>query len=86
MLRDVFICEIFKNCILRKFKSENWFSIQKYNNSIDTDGDYLCGGVLITEIFGVSTGHTMLKDSFDIILQSRAGEHDITKNEGHEQL
>ena len=44
------------------------------------------GGVLITAIFGVSTASTMLKDSFDILLQSRAGEHDITKHEGHEQL
>ena len=81
-----------KNCVLREFKYENWFSIRKYNYSDKADGFdnasgyHTCGGVLITAIFGVSTASCMLKDSFDILLQSRAGEHDITKHEGHEQL
>ena len=85
-------CEILEKYVLREFKSVNWLSIRKYNYSDKADGFdnasgyHMCGGVLITAIFGVSTAITMLKDSFDILLQSRAGEHDITKHEGHEQL
>ena len=44
----------------------------------------MIGGVLITEIFGVSSGIPI--DSFNIMLESRAGEHHIRVNEGHEQL
>ena len=73
-----------KTCILRESDSENCFSIRKYNNSDSADGFHKVGGVLISEIFGVSSGIPI--DSFNIMLESRAGEHNIIINEGHEQL
>ena len=48
-------------------------------------GFHSCGGVLLTEIFGVSTAQCMLKDSHDIMFESVAGEHDLSQNEVHEQ-
>ena len=44
----------------------------------------MVGGVLISEIFGISSGIPI--DSFYLMLESRAGEHHIRVNEGHEQL
>ena len=45
----------------------------------------LCGGVLLTEIFGISAARCMLKDSYDTMFKSVAGEHDLSKNEVNEQ-
>ena len=45
----------------------------------------ICGGVLLTEIFGISAAHCMSKDSHDTMFESIAGEHDYTKNEVNDQ-
>ena len=76
-----FVC---KTCILREFDSENRFSIRKYNYSDRVKGFHTAGGVLISEIFGISSG--IGTESFDITFGSWAGEHHIRINEGHEQL
>ena len=73
-----------KTCILRESDSENCFSIRKYNNNDRADGYHMVGGVLISEIFGISSG--IGTESFDITFGSWAGEHHIRINEGHEQL
>ena len=48
-------------------------------------GFHLCGGALLTEIFGISAAQCMLKDSSDTMFESLAGEHDLNKNEANEQ-
>ena len=76
-----------KTCILRESDFENCISIRKHNNSDSADGFHMVGmvsTVLISEIFGVSSGIPI--DSFNIMLESRAGEHNIRINEGHEEL
>ena len=48
--------------------------------------NHYCGGVILTELFAISTAYCMLENAPNIIYESRAGEHDLTQIEGHEQL
>ena len=49
-------------------------------------GFHICGGVLLTEIFGISSAICMFKNTFDgILFESRAGQHHLTQTEGKEQ-
>ena len=64
--------------------SENLWSIYKFNL---TEGVKfaLCGGVLLTEIFGISVAHCMFEESHDAMFKSLAGKHDISQTEVNEQ-
>ena len=62
--------------------SENLWSIYKFNL---TESFALCGGVLLTEIFGISVAHCMFEDSYDAMFKSLAGKHDISQTEVNEQ-
>ena len=68
--------------------SENLWSIYKFNLTESFDpprGFALCGGVLLTEIFGVSVAHCMFEDSHDAMFKSLAGKHDLSQTEVNEQ-
>ena len=65
-------------------QSENFWSIVLKFELTDIR-QRICGGVLLTEIFGISAAHCMSKDSHDTMFESIAGEHDYTKNEVNEQ-
>ena len=72
--------------MLQSGMSENLWSIRKFNltESLD-DGRFLCGGALLTEIFGITAAHCMFKDSYDTMFTSLAGKHDLNQTEVNEQ-
>ena len=68
--------------------SDNLWSIYKFNLSESFDpprGFALSGGVLLTEMFGISAAHSMFEDSLDIVFKSLAGKHDLSQTEVNEQ-
>ena len=87
--------------MLQSGMSENLWSIRKFNlteshlpislmkpsksNPLFDDGRFLCGGALLTEIFGITAAHCMFKDSYDTMFKSLAGKHDLSQTEVNEQ-
>ena len=68
--------------------SDNLWSIYKFNLTENFDppsGFLLCGGALLTEIFGITAAHCMFKDSYDTMFKSLAGKHDLSQTEVNEQ-